>query len=159
MSDDARTRAANANARDDPDVVLGLARGASADEIRQAYFRLVREHSPEAHPEEFKRIRAAYEALRSPTRRAEVELFSFDGSVATFDLDLLAEPEAGDAPADLAAALLAVELSLSDLARTDFAEDQTELAALLPAGLLDGTRPDEGRVHETSERGSEKDEG
>jgi len=152
MSDNARARVVNANVGDDPYVVLGLARGASADEIRQAYFRLVREHSPEAHPEEFKRIRAAYEALRSPTRRAEVELFSFDGSVATFDLDLLAEPGAGGAPADLAAALLAVELSLSDLARTDFAEDQTELAALLPAQLLDGARPGGESADEKSDK-------
>ncbi len=39
---------------------------ASADEIKRAYFRLVRLHSPDKDPETFKRIRAAYELLTCP---------------------------------------------------------------------------------------------
>lgn len=110
----------------DPYQVLGVSRTASADEVRQAYFRLVRQYPPEAHPEQFKRVRAAYEALRSPTRRAELALLTFEQVAAEVDLDLLADLAAG-AKFDAAEALLAVELSVSDLARTEFAEDLTPI--------------------------------
>jgi hypothetical protein len=105
----------------DPYLVLGVDRRATAEDVRQAYFRLVRRYAPEAHPEEFKAVRAAYEALRSPLRRAELSLLAFDESVADIDLDLVASAESVDV--DLAAVLLAVELSASDLARTEFPED------------------------------------
>ena len=105
----------------DPYLVLGVDRRATAEDVRQAYFRLVRLYAPEAHPEEFKAVRAAYEALRSPLLRAELSLLAFDESVADIDLDLVANAENVDV--DLAAVLLAVELSASDLARTEFPED------------------------------------
>ena len=43
--------------------VLGVDRTADDREIKKAYFRLVRKYSPETHPEEFKRVREAYEVL------------------------------------------------------------------------------------------------
>lgn len=106
---------------EDPYTVLGLDRDAKAEDVRQAYFRLVRIYSPEAHPEEFKRVRAAYETLRSPLRRAELAVLAFDETVAEVDLDLVATVREGrlDAPA----LLLAVELSASDLSRTEFPDD------------------------------------
>ncbi len=58
----------------DPYAVLGLARTATAAEIKQAYFTLVRAHPPERAPEMFKRIRAAYEQLREPERRVETDM-------------------------------------------------------------------------------------
>ncbi len=106
----------------DPYAALELAPGASAEEVRRAYFRLVRVYTPEVHPEEFKRIRAAYEALRSPLRRAELALLTFDESAAEFDLDLVAAA-GGEGAFDPAKLLLAAELSASDLARADFPED------------------------------------
>lgn len=106
---------------DDPYLVLGVDRRATAEDVRQAYFRLVRRYTPEAHPEEFKAVRAAYEALRSPLRRAELSLLAFDESVVGIDLDCVAS--LGNVDLDLAAVLLAVELSASDLARTEFPED------------------------------------
>ncbi len=62
----------------DPYAVLGLTRAATAAEIKQAYFALVRAHPPERDPETFKRIRAAYERLRDPERRAEVDMLLLD---------------------------------------------------------------------------------
>jgi curved DNA-binding protein CbpA len=109
--------------RGDPYVVLGLQHGATAEEVRQAYFRMVRVHTPEAHPEEFKRIRTAYETLRSPRRRTEVALLAFDESVAEADLDLVAR--AVEAELDLASLALAAELSDSDFVRTEFPDDLT----------------------------------
>jgi curved DNA-binding protein CbpA len=107
----------------DPYLVLGLQNGASAEDVRQAYFRMVRLHPPEADPEEFKRIRMAYEALRSPRRRTELALLAFDESVSEVDLDLVAR--AGEGQVDFAALVLAAEVSVSDLARTEFPDDLT----------------------------------
>ena len=44
--------------------VLGLDPEAGADEIKRAYFRLVRLHPPEKDPEQFQQIRHAYEMLK-----------------------------------------------------------------------------------------------
>lgn len=44
--------------------VLGLKQGASQEEIKRAYFSLVRQYSPEKDPEKFREIREAYEHLK-----------------------------------------------------------------------------------------------
>ncbi|MCL5995728.1 MAG: DnaJ domain-containing protein [Chloroflexi bacterium] len=54
--------------------ILGISRSASADEIRQAYFSQVRLHPPEREPDEFKRIRAAYDQLRTPEKRIDTDM-------------------------------------------------------------------------------------
>jgi len=58
--------------------VLGIVSGASEDEIRAAYLRRVKEHPPERSPEEFERIRDAYETLRDPRRRMRNLLLAAD---------------------------------------------------------------------------------
>jgi curved DNA-binding protein CbpA len=58
----------------DPYAVLGLSREASAEEIKRAYFTLVRANPPERNPVEFKRIRGAYERLRDPAQRFEADM-------------------------------------------------------------------------------------
>ena len=57
----------------DPYPVLGLTRQATMLEIKKAYFRLVRHHPPETDPEGFRRLRNAYEALRTPLARASTD--------------------------------------------------------------------------------------
>ncbi|HVQ30113.1 MAG TPA: DnaJ domain-containing protein, partial [Vicinamibacteria bacterium] len=49
--------------------VLGLERAADERAIKKAYFALVRKFPPDVHPEEFKKIRAAYEVLSDPLAR------------------------------------------------------------------------------------------
>lgn len=44
--------------------ILGLTEKAGQDEIKRAYFRLVRQHPPEKDPEKFQQIRHAYEVLK-----------------------------------------------------------------------------------------------
>ncbi|MBE7560521.1 tetratricopeptide repeat protein [bacterium] len=61
----------------DPYRDLGVGRNAKADEIKKAYFKLVRRYSPELFPEEFTRIRAAYDTLRDPAKRARADLTLF----------------------------------------------------------------------------------
>ena len=59
----------------DPYSVLGLARQASEEDIKRAYFQLVRQFPPEREPEKFREIRTAYEQLRDPENRARLTLF------------------------------------------------------------------------------------
>ena len=48
----------------DPYAVLGLPADSDDEAIRRRYLELVRQYSPEQHPQEFSRIRQAYENLR-----------------------------------------------------------------------------------------------
>jgi Flp pilus assembly protein TadD len=49
---------------------LGVEKNAADTEIKRAYFQLVRKYQPGQFPEEFKKIRAAYETLIDPQQRA-----------------------------------------------------------------------------------------
>jgi curved DNA-binding protein CbpA len=104
-------------------VVLGVDRGASQIEVRQAYLSLIREHSPEKDPQAFKTIHGAYEQLRTPEARGETDLF------------LLRPPPAWQPPPlrldfDLAFhaqdAVTALE-SWGEMGRTDFTDDFREV--------------------------------
>jgi curved DNA-binding protein CbpA len=59
---------------DDPHVVLGLPADADDEAIRRRYLELVRQFSPEHHPERFSVIRAAYEQLRDRNARVRYRL-------------------------------------------------------------------------------------
>lgn len=43
--------------------ILGIQEDADEKKIKRAYFKLIREYSPEKNPERFQEIRAAYERL------------------------------------------------------------------------------------------------
>lgn len=58
--------------------VLGVNHDATEEEIRAAYVRKVREHPPDRSPEEFERIRDAYNSLRDPRQRMRDSLLSAD---------------------------------------------------------------------------------
>ncbi len=70
----------------DPHEQLGLPHSAGETEIRQRYLELVRQFPPDRAPERFAEIRAAYDALRDPTRRLEVRLFDPSSEAASLDL-------------------------------------------------------------------------
>lgn len=65
---------------DDPYEVLGLTANADEATIRQTYLDLVRKFPPDREPEQFARVRAAYDALRDPLVRLESTLFDIRGS-------------------------------------------------------------------------------
>ncbi|MDR3191568.1 MAG: DnaJ domain-containing protein [Treponema sp.] len=52
---------------------LGIKKNAGEDEIKRAYFGLVRKYQPDRFPEEFKEIRAAYETLSDRKKRADYD--------------------------------------------------------------------------------------
>lgn len=60
---------------DDPHLVLDLPPDCDDDAIRRRYLELVRQFSPEHHPDKFAAIRAAYERLRDRNARIHYRLF------------------------------------------------------------------------------------
>ncbi len=107
----------------DPYAVLGLAPSAGPEEIKQAYFALVRAHLPERDPQAFKQIRAAYERLRTPEKKLETDM-------------LRPEPwpepaRSPPAPLDPGVAgedVIRAARAVSDLGRTDWREDFREVS-------------------------------
>ncbi|HEX8953474.1 MAG TPA: DnaJ domain-containing protein, partial [Polyangia bacterium] len=91
---------------------LGIDRAADERAIKKAYFALVRKFPPETHPEEFKRIREAYEVLANPQSRTDYD------AVSEFDR------YGADVSAHLKAGTAAME-------QGDWAHAQTELIAVL----------------------------
>jgi curved DNA-binding protein CbpA len=102
----------------DPYAVLGLAQTASAEEIKRAYFTLVRANPPERNPVEFKRIRGAYERLRDPAQRLATDMQLIQPWPAPTRRKRVAKPPVAVRPADV----LAVLRASSDLERADWRE-------------------------------------
>ena len=80
--------------------VLEVERTADERTIKKAYFALVRKYPPETHPEDFKRIREAYEVLSNPQSRKDYDsIDQYDSYGAEISAQLkegVAAMEAGD---------------------------------------------------------------
>jgi curved DNA-binding protein CbpA len=102
----------------EPYAVLGLTRTATAADIKQAYFTLVRAHPPEREPEMFKRIRAAYERLRDPEQRLETDMLLLTAWPEPERKRRAPQPDVTLHHEDV----LAAARSLSELERRDWSE-------------------------------------
>lgn len=63
---------------ENPYQVLGVERTADERAIKKAYFALIRKHPPDSQPEEFKRVRQAYETLSDPVARRRYDAMDRD---------------------------------------------------------------------------------
>jgi curved DNA-binding protein CbpA len=59
----------------DPYKALGVEADADDETIRRRYLELVRQYTPEHHPEKFSAVRAAYERLKDLDARVRHRLF------------------------------------------------------------------------------------
>jgi molecular chaperone DnaJ len=71
--------------------VLGVARGASPEEVKKAFRRLAKEHHPDMHKENkkaaeerFKEVSEAYEVLADPEKRRRYDASGFQGVATDF---------------------------------------------------------------------------
>jgi curved DNA-binding protein CbpA len=70
---------------EDPYATLGVAKTASADEIRKAYRKLAKKLHPDLNPgdraaeEKFKKVTAAYDLLGDPEKRKRFDKGEIDG--------------------------------------------------------------------------------
>jgi curved DNA-binding protein CbpA len=63
-----------------PAEVLGVSADAADEEIRAAYLLKVRECPPDRAPDQFERVRDAYEMLRDPRRRRRHRVLTADAT-------------------------------------------------------------------------------
>lgn len=102
--------------------VLGVARDATAPEVRKAYLRLVREHPPEEDAEAFGRIAAAYAVLGHPEKRASYDAAASwpeEARVAADQAIALAQKGEFAAACDLLAPVVPRHPRLRQLARLE----------------------------------------
>ena len=79
----------------DPYAVLGLPPDSDDATIRRRYLELVKQYSPEHHPEKFAAVRRAYESLRDLDTRLRHRLFEAGRAES---IDALTEEVAGRGP-------------------------------------------------------------
>jgi len=58
--------------------ILGLQKGASEQEIKKAFVNLVKKYDPEVHTERYMTIQDAYNKLKDPKKRAQVDVLTFN---------------------------------------------------------------------------------
>ncbi len=76
--------------------ILGLHKGASADDIKQSYVKLVKQFDPERHTERFMTIQQAFERLKDPAQRAKEDVRTFNYIRGEFYFNPNERTEAGD---------------------------------------------------------------
>ncbi len=68
--------------------VLGIDRASDERTVKKAYFTLVRKYPPETHPEEFKKLREAYEVLSDAESRKQYDAMGGLGGAADEQVQL-----------------------------------------------------------------------
>jgi hypothetical protein len=89
---------------EDPHAILGIVHGADYRTFRRAYAGLIRRYKPEQFPEEFRRIRDAYEALKFWFEMPdEIRARIRESSASDDEPDVISLAQYEEAPSDTAA--------------------------------------------------------
>lgn len=67
-----------------PYEILKISKHTEKSEIKKTYFELIKKYNPEKESDKFKEIRTAYEKLRDPKSRIEVDIFHFNDPFGEF---------------------------------------------------------------------------
>ncbi len=92
--------------------LLGVSADATLDQIKKAYRAKLREFPAHTHPEEFKQVRAAYDALRQMLKAKSEDFFKEKPLEAKIDPALLEQLKEG--------AIAQLQVDLDDLLRLTF---------------------------------------
>ena len=111
----------------DPYKILDVPRDATVGEIKKAYFRLIKHHTPEKEPEKFKEIRAAYEKLRTDIVRTETEMLLFKEPETDFQGPPVQYSEYNSKITQHDIFEMVVAL-FSDFNKTDFSDDYSKIS-------------------------------
>ena len=74
------------NPDENPWAILGIDEAASPEEVRCAYLDKIKRYPPDRHPEQFERLRDAFEMAQDPRLRFRRMLFSFPPEMPLADL-------------------------------------------------------------------------
>jgi tetratricopeptide (TPR) repeat protein len=92
--------------------ILGLIKGATPEEIKQAYVMQVKKYDPERHTDRFMVVQTAFDTLRDPARRAREDANTFNFIRGEF---IYNNDERADAPdSQIGQALQAIEKKRAD---------------------------------------------
>jgi len=109
-----------------PYQILEIPGTATPEEIKSAYFKLIKKFPPEQDPEKFKIIRATYDSLKTPLKKAEADVFIFREPEESYEIpDEMKQGYNADINEEDIIEIL-MEL-YTDLNRTDFENDYTKV--------------------------------
>jgi len=100
--------------------ILDIPKESNDDEIKAAYIRLVKKHPPEYDPDNFIKIRKAYESLKDPEKRAKEDLFTLNFDHDNFKLPNVTGVDIGE----LNTQITDIETQLLDSDKDPFLIDQ-----------------------------------
>ena len=87
--------------------LLGLQKGASAEDVKTAYVNLVKKFDPEMHTDRFMSIQKAFDMLKNPVARAKIDVYTFNAVKGDFLFNN--EEKADFSDEQIATALAAIE--------------------------------------------------
>ncbi len=106
---------------------LGITAEATADEVRRAYLRLLKQHKPEVDPEGFRRLREAYELAKEALENPALRILAQSPHVELVLRDARSFSAAEIRPDEIFVAQAEVESDATDL--HNFATKASQLAA------------------------------
>lgn len=95
--------------------ILCLQKGASAEEIKTAYVNLVKKFDPEMHTDRFMSIQKAFDALKNPSSRAKVDVFTFNAVRGDFLFNNEEKVEVSDEQIEAALAAIAAKQEAGEI--------------------------------------------